>query len=155
MRESGDASADGGEDVADDLGLGIEGLDQLLAETGRALAAIRSGSAAGEGEPMEGTGSARDDQVRAVVRAPGQLTALSLDPRLMRLPSEELADDIMVAVNAALTDLRTKAVGAALPADPDALREQLGALHGESIRQMSRFTSAISGAVAEIRLRRG
>ena len=60
-----------------------------------------------------------------------------------------------MAVNAALDDLRTRAVDAALPVDVDTLREQLGELHTESIRQMSRFTTAIRGAIAEIRARKG
>lgn len=144
--------------MTDHGSLGVDGLDRLLADTGRALQAIRSGApAGGDGTPAEGTGTAADGQVRAVVRAPGTVTGLDVDPRLLRRPAEEVSAEIIVAVNAALADLRSRAAeatAAAGGADLRALQEQLTAVHGESIRQMSRFTSAINGAVAEIRARK-
>src|SRR5262245_14847799 len=120
---------DGGSDM---------GLDRLLADTRQALESIRGGAAVPD-EPLEGTGTAHDDQVRATVRTPGRVTALDLNPRVMRLPSEELAEHIVTAVNAALDDLRAKAVDAATPVDLGTLGTQLADLQGESIRQMERF----------------
>jgi DNA-binding protein YbaB len=139
-----------------DGGLGAAGLDRLLADTRRALAAAQGGMPA-SGEPLEGVGTAHDDQVRATVRAPGRLTALDLNPRVMRLASEELSEHIIAAVNAALDDLRTRAT-AAVPAgeaapDLGALGGQLAELHTESIRQMERITSAVQGAIEQIRSR--
>jgi len=131
-----------------------EGLDKVLADTRRALQAVRSAPTT-DGEPIQGAGSASDGRVRVVTQAPGHVTALELDPRLMRLSSEDLAAEIVIAVNAAFDDLRTKAVEAVMPADLGAMSSQLEDLQNESVRQLERFTSAISGAVEQIRSRRG
>ena len=136
-------------------GLTGEGLDQLLSSARQALEAARTGGSS-SAEPVQAVGTAGDDeQIRATVRTPGQLASLELDPRVMRLPSAELAEQIMLAVNRALTELRSQAVAAAAAVDLDALNGQLQDLHQESIRQMERFTSAIDGAVGQIRSRGG
>ncbi len=144
-----------GDDVAQHAWSGSEGMERLLAETRRALRAVRREPAADGDEPASGTGNACDGRIHVVVQAPGKVTALDLDPRIMRLPSQELSSEIMVAVNAALDDLRRTAVDATVPADPAVLGNQLEELQQESIRQMERFTSAINGAIAQIRTRRG
>jgi hypothetical protein len=123
-------------------------LDRLLADTRRALAAV---SGTGAPEAAEGVGTAAEERVRAVVRSPGRLTELEVDPRLMRLSAEELTEQIMAAVNLALDDLRDKATTAATPADLPRLGEQLATLHTDSVRQMERFTSSMSDAIARIR----
>jgi hypothetical protein len=46
-------------------------------------------------------------------------------------------------------------VAAVAPVDLDTLNGQLENLHQESIRQMERFTSAVGGAVDQIRRRGG
>src|SRR5262249_18602858 len=124
-------------------------------DTREALASARGTGA--PVEPLEATGTAHDDQVRATVRAPGRLTALELDPRVMRLPSEDLSGHIIVAVNAALEDLRARAADAigaeAAAPDLNALGGRLAELHTESIRQMERITSAVQGAIEQIRSR--
>ena len=132
-----------------------EGLDRLLADTRRALDSVRSAAPPGDAEPASGEGTAADGQIRARAGMPGQVTALELDPRTMRLPASELAAQITTAVNAALDDLRAQSVAAAAPVDLAALNTQLEDLHRESIQQMDRFTSAVAGAVAQIRQRGG
>src|SRR5690349_5913987 len=133
-------------------GLNGAGLDDLLASTRRALETVRGVRPAG-GEPMIGTGTAADEQVRVTAAAPGEIVAFDVDPRLLRLPSHGLSVPLMAAVNAALADRRAKAVDAAVPGDVDRLGDQLADLHNESVRQMERFTTAIAGAVAQIRAR--
>ena len=123
-------------------------LDRLLTETRRALASV---SNAGTTEAVEGVGTSAAEQIRAVVRSPGRLTELQVDPRLMRLPSEDLTQQIMAAVNAALDDLRGKAVAATMPADLGRLGDELATLHTDSVRQMERFTSAMNDAIGRIR----
>ena len=140
--------------MTSESGLTGEGLDQLLSSARQALEAARTGGSS-SAEPVQAVGTAGDDeQIRATVRTPGQLTSLELDPRVMRLPSAELAEQIMLAINRALTELRNQAVATAA-VDLDALNGQLQDLHQESIRQMERFTSAIDGAVSQIRSRGG
>ena len=69
----------------------------------------------------------------------------------MRLGSEELCAQIMVAVNAAMDDLRAQTSEAAPAAmDPAALAGMLEDLQAESVRQMGRFTQGIAETVAKI-----
>lgn len=133
-------------------GLNAEGLDRIFADTRRALAAVRGDAPSTDAEPVEGQGSAQDDLLRVSVRAPGTVTQVHVDPRLMRLPSQELATSIAEAVNAALADLRTKVVVAA---DAGALQGDLTELHQQSIRELERFTSGLNAAVDQIRSRKG
>ncbi|MFI6297068.1 YbaB/EbfC family nucleoid-associated protein [Nonomuraea sp. NPDC050790] len=58
-----------------------------------------------------GEGAAADGQVRVVAGADGRLSELSLNPRVMRMASEDLAREILHAVNAALDDLRANTPG--------------------------------------------
>ncbi|HEY3630127.1 MAG TPA: YbaB/EbfC family nucleoid-associated protein [Jatrophihabitantaceae bacterium] len=141
--------------MTSESGLSGEGLDQLLTSARQALEAARSGTAA-DREPIEAVGTAGDDeQIRVTVRTPGEVTSIQLDPRAMRLPSEDLAEQLTLAVNQALTALRANAVAAVAPVDLDTLNGQLENLHQESIRQMERFSSAVGGAVDQIRRRGG
>src|SRR5690242_3990821 len=56
-----------------------------------------------------GRGEAADGRISAEFRQQGGLTALDLDPRVMRLSTEELSLAIRDAVNAAAQDYQTKA----------------------------------------------
>lgn len=56
-----------------------------------------------------GRGDAADGRISAEFRQEGGLTALDLDPRVMRLSSAELSLEIRAAVNAAAHDYQTKA----------------------------------------------
>ena len=55
-----------------------------------------------------GRGEAADGRISAEFRSVGGLTALDLDPRVMRLSSDELSLEIRAAVNAAAKDFQTK-----------------------------------------------
>lgn len=135
--------------------------ERLLGETRRALGALRSGADgagdtasgahAADAEPVRGSGSAADGKVTARVAAGGHLDELTVDPRLMRAGSEELCAQIVIAVNAAMDDLRTQTAKAA-PAtmDPAALAGMLEELQTESVRQMSQFTQGVAETVAKI-----
>ncbi|MET7968680.1 YbaB/EbfC family nucleoid-associated protein [Micromonospora sp. NPDC005305] len=122
------------------------GLDRVLSETMSALGRFTAG-ADGDGEappPPEGVGEAADGLVRATAGPPGRITALTLDPRVMRLPSESLAEEIGTAVNAALADLQEKAT-AAVPGQVDlsSLGEQLRRIQQDAGRQLTTFTDAL------------
>ena len=140
--------------AVDDLGSGARSIDQLLEDTRRVLAEMRPGAGTppDPGE-LRGEGEAADGQVRAVAGAGGRLESLTVNPRALRLGSEALCEQIVVAVNAALDDLRDRVEGQAVAAgaaDPAALAEQLRNLHTESARQMERFTQGVRDALDQI-----
>ena len=118
--------------AVDDLGSGARSIDQLLEDTRRVLAEMRPGAGTppdpgelrGEGEAADGqvravagpSGSGKSGMVRAVAGAGGRLESLTVNPRALRLGSEALCEQIVVAVNAALDDLRDRVEGQAVAA---------------------------------------
>jgi DNA-binding protein YbaB len=135
-------------------GLAGDGFERLIEDTRKALEAMRTGGGAPAKEPAEpvrGEGSAADGRVTARVVAGGRLEELTVDPRLMRSGSEELCAQIVVAVNAAMDDLRARTSEEDPAAmDPAALAGLLENLQAESARQMSRFTQGVAETVAKI-----
>jgi DNA-binding protein YbaB len=55
-----------------------------------------------------GKGEAADGRIVAEFRAEGGLTGLTLDPRALRMPSEELSEEIREAVNTASRDFQAQ-----------------------------------------------
>jgi DNA-binding protein YbaB len=138
-----------------EAGLNGDGFERLIEDTRRALGALRTGEGAVRAkepaEPVRGEGSAADGKITARVVSGGHLEALSVDPRLMRSGSQELCAQIIVAVNAALDDLRTQASATAPTVmDPAALAGVLEDLQAESAQQLGRFTQGIAETVAKI-----
>ncbi|MEV7331678.1 YbaB/EbfC family nucleoid-associated protein [Micromonospora sp. NPDC093244] len=128
--------------------------DRLFQQTRQALASMRSTGQVPDGldvEPARGTGSAAGGQVEVV--AVGQrVESVTVDPRALRMGAEMLGEQITLAVNAALDDLRLAAGEAAdAPAvDPVALGQQLDELQNESVRSMAAMTDALTDAVRRI-----
>lgn len=139
------------------VSFGDEEFGRLLEDTRQALGGLRAGrptagsTASEPAEPVRGEGTAADGRVTAKVVAGGHLEELHVNPRLMRLGSEEVCAQIIVAVNAAMDDLREQ-TAQALPAvaDTEALAATLEGLQAESVRQMSRFTQSVAETVAKI-----
>ncbi len=138
-------------------GVGGDDFGRLLEDTRRALGSLRSagpgaGPAAGEpAEPVHGEGTAAEGKIVAKVVTGGHVEELTVDPRLMRLGSAELCAQIVVAVNAAIDDLRGRTAEAGPDvADPAALAGVLEGLQAESMRQMSRFSEGVAETVAKI-----
>ncbi len=131
---------------------GTEALLRLLGETRTALESMRGTPPAGT-EEVRGTGSAADGQITATVSAANQIESLQINPRLMRMPSEELAEQIVIAVNAALVEFAERAREQApqLGADAGQLAERLRALQDESVRSMASFSQAMSEAFDQVR----
>ncbi|XVQ11666.1 YbaB/EbfC family nucleoid-associated protein [Spirillospora sp. CA-255316] len=119
-----------------------------------AAASAASGDAGGEpaGGVAEGVGEAADGKVRVTAGPGGLLKSVELDPRALRLGSEELAEQVMAAVNAALTDLRSAAAGAAAAqaVDPAALTNALHELQDRSVRQMEMISQAFNDALSRL-----
>jgi hypothetical protein len=128
---------------------GVDGVDgsalsDLLARA--ASAAERASAVAADGVPVEGEGSAADGQVVARAVLPGRVSTLTLDPRVLRLPAEEVSVAVVTAVNAALADLATAAGVAGGPADLSGLRDSLERLQGDAQRQFGALTDALLAA---------
>lgn len=79
-------------------------LQHLLDRNGERLRRLREI----QGELSELTGQGRDEGgvVTATVNAQSGLVGLHIDPRAMRLPSEDLSERVLAAVEAAGVDLR-------------------------------------------------
>ncbi len=118
------------------------GFERLLDDTRRALRSLRSAGAGGStprgepAEPLRGEGAAAEGRISVSAVSGGRVEGLSVDPRLLRLGSEELCAHIVVAVNVALEDLRaqTSQVDAG-GLDPAVLAGTLEGLQADSARQ--------------------
>jgi DNA-binding protein YbaB len=139
------------------------GFDQLFEQAKAALDAVRAGGGetgdtgdaepAEPAEPVQGEGTAADGQVKVTVGAGGRVEAITVSPRLLRDGIEAVCEQIVLAVNAGLDDLRTKAQ-AQQPAgatDPAALAGQLRELQDESMRKMAAYSQALTDALASVR----
>lgn len=142
--------------MAEDIG--GAGFDQLFEQTKQALEAARAGrpESTGDAEPVTGEGTAADGQVKVTAAAGGKIEQIVVSPRLLRDGIEAVCEHIVVAVNAALADLRTKSAGdqALGAADPAALAGQLRDLQDESMRKMASYSQALTDALAQVRDRR-
>jgi hypothetical protein len=140
--------------VASDADFGVVGFDRLLEDTRRSLAQMRTPAQdAGQAMPATGTAAAADGQIEATVQSGGRLESLRMDPRALRMGSQALCEQIVLAVNAALDDLHTKAPGPTPPAvdvDTAGLADRIGELQGQAVRQMSMFAQGIADALARI-----
>jgi hypothetical protein len=125
-------------------------VDQLLAQLRQTLDTMRPGSPEAGAAREDAAGEAADGRVRAVVRD-GRLESVRLDPRVMRLSSEDLGEQIVTAVNAALAAARQPAAGVPATVDPARLAEQLREVQHASVRQMSAFGQAIEDVLARMR----
>lgn len=140
---------------------GVSGAERLLTDARRALDVMRAGGDAADraADPavdrvaeVRGEGSAADGQVQAVAVTGGRLESVRVDPRAMRMGSEALSEQVVLAVNAALDDLRGKVSEQPMPGavDPAALAAQMRELQDESVRQMEKFGQAIGDALGRI-----
>ncbi|SBT54234.1 YbaB/EbfC family nucleoid-associated protein [Micromonospora narathiwatensis] len=118
------------------------GLGRVLSETMSALGQFTAG-AESDAPPPEGHGEAADGLVQVTVGPPGRITALTLDPRAMRMASESLAEEVTEAVNAALADLQEKVTAVPGQIDLGSLGDQLRKIQEDAGRQFSAFTDAL------------
>ncbi|PWR09820.1 hypothetical protein DKT68_11130 [Micromonospora acroterricola] len=126
---------------------------RMLDATMQALGAVSAPAAGADGEPAAPpAGEAADGQVRAELGPDGRLRSLFVEPRLMRLGSEELTEHITTAVNAAIDAMR----GATTPpqaGDLSQLREQLAEVRDTAVPRLGSFLAALTEA--QDRLARG
>jgi hypothetical protein len=89
--------------------------------------------------------------VRATM--PGRITGLTLDPRVLRLDSFTLAEELERAVNTALADLQEQVKGGT--ADLSGLTEQLRDIQQSAVQQLSTYSDALVQAQERIAARGG
>lgn len=128
------------------------GLGKLLSDTMAALDQFREGS---DTDPPAGEGSAADGLIVVRTALPGRVTEISLDPRVMRLTSDRLAEELTEAVNASLADLQSRAGVPSGSADLGALGERLREIQESTGRQLSAFTSQLVEAQEMLARRAG
>jgi len=118
------------------------GLAQAVEEMGRLAAAAQAG------EPPVGHGQAAGGLVQAVAEN-GRLRSMEINPKAMRMASQELAEAMTEAVNAALADMESKYPALPIPAiDPARLQAQLAEAHEQGVREMRRYTEHITDALS-------
>ncbi|MGC4874803.1 YbaB/EbfC family nucleoid-associated protein [Micromonospora sp. DT43] len=123
------------------------GIDKVLSDTMRALSAQQSGGAQDADAPQPvGRGEAADGMVRVSAAPPGRLTALEVDPRLLRRDLTTLTEHIMSAVNDALADLQQATASAAGPVDLSDLGRQLTEIQQDAARQFTTFLDGLADA---------
>ncbi|HEY0539516.1 MAG TPA: hypothetical protein VGD53_14155 [Actinoallomurus sp.] len=130
--------------------LGDEELERLMLETHATIDQLRTDKVLPGDVPDEGHGETSEGRVRVTAQA-GRIESVTLEPRLLRLPPEEVGELVRDAANAALTDLNGKS--AADAPDLAAISEALREVQNEGLRQMAIITDGIAGAMAQIRQR--
>lgn len=94
---------------------------------------------------LVGTGTAADDKVRVTWAAATGLDQLCLDPRAMRMPSEDLANAIKQAITAAMADLRRQTA--------EVMQEEVGATPGGSAAKIQEMREAFNSQMDDITTR--
>ncbi|MEV1142725.1 YbaB/EbfC family nucleoid-associated protein [Micromonospora sp. NPDC049799] len=118
-------------------------ISDMLAALGRSTV-DGPGAAPEPSADVRGVGEAADGMVRVVAVPGGEVESLWIDPRLMRTPSETLAEEIRLATNAALADLRTALAGAVTPPDTAAVLAQLQEVQRTAVPQLQGFIDALT-----------
>ena len=127
-----------------------EVFDFGLDEVRRQMRDLVAASTGPDGEPFEGYGEAADGMVR-VAATGGRIATVELNPRVMRLPSEELGEAFVEAANAALADLASKYPAvAAPPVDLAAVERQLAEAQEQGARQLGRYEQTINEALSQL-----
>ncbi|MDL4816850.1 hypothetical protein [Actinomadura opuntiae] len=127
-------------------------MDERIGRARAKLADLRAAPAVPPpGEHAPGHAVSEDDRVR-VIAAARRVTAIELDPRLLRLDADDLAAELTAVINAALDRARPAPPEArdVPPVDLNAIRAKLGTVLDEGQAGMRRITGALGDAVAQI-----
>lgn len=123
----------------------------MLAESIRSLSEPESPLESAE-ETLGGSGQAAGGHVSVLVGPDGRLRELNLNPRVMRMASEDLAREVLMAVNAAIDDLRAGIPGLEPAVIPDLrkLAESLDGVHADVLSRLDEFASGIESTVRRL-----
>jgi hypothetical protein len=124
--------------------------DGGLAKVRRELHALAESARQAGAEPPEGRGEGADGMVK-VTAVDGRISTVELNPKAMRMASQDLAEAFTTAANAALADLASKfPVPDVTMIDPAALEAQLADLEQQGHIQMRRYQQTIDDALRQL-----
>ena len=103
-------------------------------------------------ERVESVGEAADGRVRVTLGTDGRVSAVDLDPRVLREGTEHLAEELRRAVNAALDGQDDPAAAEPMP-DLAAMTATVERLQDQGLRQMREISQAISETMRKIQQR--
>jgi DNA-binding protein YbaB len=128
------------------------GIEQLLAQTQQTLAQAlgQGGGEAENAEPIQGYGEAAEGMIRIVALPGGQLQDLELDPRVLRMTTVQLAEEILAAANGALADLQQQLRERAAAPDLDSIAERLREVQEQSVPELRKFMDALTDVQSRI-----
>ncbi|MEU5788012.1 YbaB/EbfC family nucleoid-associated protein [Micromonospora purpureochromogenes] len=130
--------------------LGESALEEQLAQ---ARAALREVSrTVTPRERVESVGEAADGRIRVTLGTDGRVSAVDLDPRVLREGAEHLAEELRRAVNAALDGQDDPAAAEPMP-DLAAMTATVERLQDQGLRQMREISQAISETMRKIQQR--
>jgi DNA-binding protein YbaB len=113
------------------------------------LRELRATRPAAEAVETRGEANAADGLIAVVAAPGGRIESITVAPQVLRQGSGYLAEQMTLAVNAALEDLQARTVAEAPDApNPAALLERLEDVQQQSARQMQSFLSALISAQA-------
>lgn len=142
------ASTSGSGLLADAAGMGSRARDAMnLDSRARDLKKASDGMRAAQERiaTLVGTGTAAEDKVRVTWAAATGLDQLHLDPRAMRMPSEELSAAIKQAIKTAMTDLQRKTA--------EVMKEEAGVDPANSSAAIQQAQDAFNSQMSEINAR--
>jgi hypothetical protein len=136
-------------------GLSTTTIDRLLTDTRAALDRMRTTPAA-HAIPTAGAGASavdatdKSERVTVTVDLPGRITALAIDPRLLREGSEAVCDAITEAVNAGLASLQALALRDVPSIDVESLAAELEHVQTQSLQSASTMLTALQDTMDRI-----
>ncbi|MEU7930193.1 YbaB/EbfC family nucleoid-associated protein [Micromonospora echinofusca] len=128
--------------------LGESALEQQLAQARAALREV--GGAAAPRERTESVAEAAEGRIRVTLGTDGRVSAVDIDPRVLREGSEYLAAELRQAVNAALDGQDDG--GATTEPMPDlaAMTATIERLQDQGLRQMREISQAVSETMRKL-----
>ncbi|SCG69493.1 YbaB/EbfC family nucleoid-associated protein [Micromonospora zamorensis] len=98
---------------------------------------------------IRGEATAADGLIAVVASPGGRVESITVAPQVLRQGSGYLAEQLTIAVNAALDDLQARTVAEAPDTpSPAVLLDRLADVQQQSVHQMQSFLSALTSAQA-------
>jgi DNA-binding protein YbaB len=128
------------------------GIEQLLAQTQRTLAQAlgQGGDNAEEAEPLQGYGEGAEGLIRIIAVPGGQLQDLEMDPRVLRMTTVQLAEEILAAANGALADLQAQLRERMAAPDLDNIADRLREVQEQAVPEMQKYMDALTDVQSRI-----
>jgi hypothetical protein len=127
---------------------GEDAIAQQLADARATLSSAIKSPEANQVEPVVVEGV--DGLLRLTLGTEGRVDKFEFDPRVMRVGSEVLFEEIKRMINAAM-DERAQAMGTDEPVpDLDAINESVAEIQDRSLRQFQAMSASISEVMAKI-----